>query len=329
MGLTNEGRVGLESLLCREGYDGSVSSADRVMVSGGGHSTPEIALMAGTTKPTVYKWIARYEEYGIGGLSDWMSTGRPRGFHPRCGRGICGQDGTTWHQKPDLVPSAEMQQALDTTLERTGGANARFARNAAKMPSEGPTHAAEDATATTGMDDLTASASFAIMAGTDEDTANRGFMGWLQVAHAASAPPDGSDVGQIIRWYRTYEGLTQEDAAARLKHHAVAAVQAGEGHPGPARRHGTASHRKEARHPTGAAWRSAGPVGGRAPVRFARQRPAGPGPGQPGALVGHPAPAQRPPRDSGRAGRRAVSGAAAHPRNDSPHVGKLGTGRSG
>ncbi len=41
-------------------------------------------------------------------------------------------------------------------------------------------------------------------------------MGWLQVAHAASAPPDGSDVGQIIRWYRTHEGLTQDDLAAEL-----------------------------------------------------------------------------------------------------------------
>jgi hypothetical protein len=41
-------------------------------------------------------------------------------------------------------------------------------------------------------------------------------MGWLQVAPAVSAPPDGSDVGQIIRWYRNHEGLTQHDAAARL-----------------------------------------------------------------------------------------------------------------
>jgi transcriptional regulator with XRE-family HTH domain len=52
--------------------------------------------------------------------------------------------------------------------------------------------------------------------GTADDTADGDFMGWLQVAHAASAPPDGSDVGQIIRWYRTYAGLTQQDAAARL-----------------------------------------------------------------------------------------------------------------
>jgi hypothetical protein len=56
----------------------------------------------------------------------------------------------TGHQKPDCVPSAEMRQALDTTVERAGeGAQARFARNAAGMPSEGLTKAAEDATVTT------------------------------------------------------------------------------------------------------------------------------------------------------------------------------------
>jgi transcriptional regulator with XRE-family HTH domain len=41
-------------------------------------------------------------------------------------------------------------------------------------------------------------------------------MGWLQVAHEAAAPPDGSDVGQILRWYRRHENLTQQDAAALL-----------------------------------------------------------------------------------------------------------------
>jgi hypothetical protein len=123
----------------------------------------------------------------------------------------------TWHQKPDRVPSAEIQQALDTTLERAGeGTKARFTRNAAGTstklepttpPFEASTDTAEDATATA-VDDLTATPSPAIMMGTAEDTADRGFMGWLQVAHAASAPPDGSDVGQIIRWYRMREGLT-------------------------------------------------------------------------------------------------------------------------
>ncbi len=131
----------------------------------------------------------------------------------------------TWHQKPDRVPSAEMQQALDTTLERAGeGALTRFTRNIAETsvtatptspPFDDPAHTAEDASATVA-DDLTTAAAPAIITATAEDTADGGFMGWLQVAHAASAPPDGSDVGQIIRWYRTYEGLTQQDAAARL-----------------------------------------------------------------------------------------------------------------
>lgn len=130
----------------------------------------------------------------------------------------------TWHQKPDRVPSAEMQQALDTTLERAGeGAQARFSRNLAEItgkvepdspPVDNPAHTPEAATAAE--DDLTATAAPAIITGTAEETADGDFMGWLQVAHAASAPPDGSDVGQIIRWYRTYEGLTQQDAAARL-----------------------------------------------------------------------------------------------------------------
>jgi transposase len=79
MNLTNEDRVGLESLLRRDGYDGSVSArAQIVLWRAEGHSAPEIARMAGTTKPTVYKWIARFEEYGVEGLSDWVSTGRPR-----------------------------------------------------------------------------------------------------------------------------------------------------------------------------------------------------------------------------------------------------------
>src|SRR5690349_6069015 len=40
---------------------------------------------------------------------------------------------------------------------------------------------------------------------------------WLQVAEVvAASPPDGSDVGEVIRWYRQREGLTQQDAAALL-----------------------------------------------------------------------------------------------------------------
>ena len=42
-----------------------------------GHSVAGIAAMAGTTKPTVYKWIDRFEEGGLAALDSRVSTGRP------------------------------------------------------------------------------------------------------------------------------------------------------------------------------------------------------------------------------------------------------------
>jgi Helix-turn-helix domain len=66
MNLTDEDRVGLELLLRREGYDGSVSARTQIVLwRAEGNLAPKIAQMAGTTKPTVYKWIARYEQYGV------------------------------------------------------------------------------------------------------------------------------------------------------------------------------------------------------------------------------------------------------------------------
>ncbi|TCP56990.1 Xre family transcriptional regulator [Tamaricihabitans halophyticus] len=38
----------------------------------------------------------------------------------------------------------------------------------------------------------------------------------MQVASSAAAPPDGSDAGEVIRWYRNKQGLTQHAAAALL-----------------------------------------------------------------------------------------------------------------
>jgi hypothetical protein len=75
----------------------------------------------------------------------------------------------TWHQKPERVPSAEMQQALDTTLELAGeGAQARFAMNVADTGSapeppvpmsEGSAHVAENETASAADDRRTAASS--------------------------------------------------------------------------------------------------------------------------------------------------------------------------
>ncbi|WP_116102722.1 helix-turn-helix domain-containing protein [Amycolatopsis thermalba] len=38
----------------------------------------------------------------------------------------------------------------------------------------------------------------------------------LHVAQAVAAPPDGSDVGAVIRWYRQHRNLSQQEAAALL-----------------------------------------------------------------------------------------------------------------
>jgi transposase len=78
MELTIDQRTELESVL-RVGYDGSVSArAQMVLWRADGHSVAAVAAMAGTTKPTVYKWIDRFEEGGLAGLDSRRSTGRPR-----------------------------------------------------------------------------------------------------------------------------------------------------------------------------------------------------------------------------------------------------------
>lgn len=39
---------------------------------------------------------------------------------------------------------------------------------------------------------------------------------WLHVAQSVAAPPEGSDVGEVIRWYRVQQDLTQQAAAVVL-----------------------------------------------------------------------------------------------------------------
>ncbi|GHE97287.1 hypothetical protein GCM10017786_32480 [Amycolatopsis deserti] len=36
------------------------------------------------------------------------------------------------------------------------------------------------------------------------------------MAQAVAAPPDGSDAGEVIRWYRQHHNLTQQEAADLL-----------------------------------------------------------------------------------------------------------------
>ena len=79
MELSAEARGELESKLHSDIYDGSVAwRAQIVLWYDEGYSAAEIAHMAKTTRPTVYKWIARYAECGVEGLESRKSTGRPR-----------------------------------------------------------------------------------------------------------------------------------------------------------------------------------------------------------------------------------------------------------
>ena len=79
MELSTEARGELESKLHSDAYDGSVAwRAQIVLWYDEGYSAVEIAQLAKTTRPTVYKWIARYAECGIEGLESRKSTGRPR-----------------------------------------------------------------------------------------------------------------------------------------------------------------------------------------------------------------------------------------------------------
>jgi transposase len=79
MELSAESRDELKSRLYSDAYDRSVAwRAQIVLWHGAGHSAAEIAVMAKTTRPTVYKWIDRYAEHGVTGLESRKSTGRPR-----------------------------------------------------------------------------------------------------------------------------------------------------------------------------------------------------------------------------------------------------------
>jgi transposase len=69
----------LANLARSSGYDRSVASrAQIVLWWEEGFPAAEIADMAGTTKPTVYKWVRRYRDSGLAGLESVASPGGPR-----------------------------------------------------------------------------------------------------------------------------------------------------------------------------------------------------------------------------------------------------------
>jgi len=79
MELSEQDRAELLAVLKSDGYDRSVSSRDQIVLwYGEGRRKSEIAAVLKTTRPTVDKWIERYEKYGMEGLVNRTSPGGPR-----------------------------------------------------------------------------------------------------------------------------------------------------------------------------------------------------------------------------------------------------------
>ena len=78
MDLSETQRASLDALTHQDGYDGSVSARAKVVLwRADGFSIRDIVKMSGASKPTVYKWLNRYEQFGVDGLTDLPRSGRP------------------------------------------------------------------------------------------------------------------------------------------------------------------------------------------------------------------------------------------------------------
>jgi len=79
MGLSAQDRTELQAVVGSGSYDGSVASrAQMVLWHDEGCRKKEIAEISGASRPTVDKWLARYEQFGLEGLVSMMSPGGPR-----------------------------------------------------------------------------------------------------------------------------------------------------------------------------------------------------------------------------------------------------------
>jgi transposase len=79
MNISERDRIELQSMLESQVYDGSVSArAQMVLWYDEGYRKVEIAAMSGASRPTVDKWLKRYEQFGMDGLVSETSPGGPR-----------------------------------------------------------------------------------------------------------------------------------------------------------------------------------------------------------------------------------------------------------
>src|SRR6266542_3352292 len=78
MSLSEHQRAELQSQISTGAYDGSVEARAKIVLwHDEGYNNAQIARMAGTTPPTVAKWLTRYEDFGIDGLVNRTSPGSP------------------------------------------------------------------------------------------------------------------------------------------------------------------------------------------------------------------------------------------------------------
>lgn len=79
MSFTEEERAGLDELIRRRTYHGTMEDRARIVSWwDDGYSTGEIAEMAGVSRPTVRQWVRRFQEEGVAGLEGRPSSGRGR-----------------------------------------------------------------------------------------------------------------------------------------------------------------------------------------------------------------------------------------------------------
>jgi len=78
MSLSEHQRAELQSQISTGAYDGSVEARAKIVLwHDEGYNNAQIARTAGTTPPTVAKWLTRYEDFGIDGLVNRTSPGSP------------------------------------------------------------------------------------------------------------------------------------------------------------------------------------------------------------------------------------------------------------
>lgn len=90
--LTAAQRQELEALLRRTTLAAGLARRARaILLLANGHSVSAVGRMVAMQRRHLYKWMARFGDHGLAGLSDAKRTGRPPVFSPR-GRGASGQD---------------------------------------------------------------------------------------------------------------------------------------------------------------------------------------------------------------------------------------------